>query len=290
MIFQDFSYECPTNIQDAVGLLSEQGIRSCPIAGGTDLTIELRNNAVKVDRLVDVTRIPELKSVENNQKIKIGAAVTFTEIIENSMLQEQLPILIDGSRYIGCDQIRNIATIGGNVANAAIPADSVPILVCLETDAILQTSQGQLRIPVGELITGPNQTKIPAGSIIKSFEIPNIPAGAKTNFQRIGRRQSMSIARLSLAALGSTGSDGKINGVHLVAGSAFPTFNRIKCVEDLLIGQTPGKNLFVAAGKEMANEYVRVSGNRWSTEWKIKAIAAITERALGQIFGGSNDN
>jgi len=290
MIFQDFSYECPTSIQEAVALLCEKGVRSYPIAGGTDLTIALRNNSVKVNRLVDVNRIPELKIIEENHKIVIGAAVTFTEIIENPMLQKQLPVLIDGCKFIGCDQIRNLATMGGNVANAAVPADSVPILVCLEADAILRTPQGQIRIPVSDLITGPNKTKIPAGGIIESFEIQHIPAGAKTNFQRIGRRRSMSIARLSLAALGSTGSDGKINNVRLVAGSAFPTFKRTQRVEDLLLGKTPDEKLFVAAGKEMANEFIRISGNRWSADWKIKAISAITERALSQVFGGSNEN
>jgi CO/xanthine dehydrogenase FAD-binding subunit len=290
MIYQDFTYECPNNIQEAVALLSEEGIRSCPIAGGTDLTIALRSNAIKVNRLVDVTRIPEMKIIEENHKIIIGAAVTFTEILENSMLQDKLPILMEGCKVIGCDQIRNLATIGGNVANAAIPADSIPVLVCLGTDAVIQTLHGQVRIPVSELITGPNKTKIPAGSIITSFEIPNIPTGAKTNFQRIGRRRSMSIARLSMAALGSTGSDGKINEVRLVAGAAFPTFERIQRVEELLLGKTPDKNLYIFAGKEMADEFVRVSGSRWSTEWKVKAIAAITERALSHVFGGSNEN
>jgi carbon-monoxide dehydrogenase medium subunit/xanthine dehydrogenase FAD-binding subunit len=143
---------------------------------------------------------------------------------------------------------------------------------------------------VSDLISGPNKTKIPAGGLIESFEIQQIPAGAKADFQRIGRRRSMSIARLSMAALGSTGSDGKINEVRLVAGAAFPTFKRTQRVEDLLLGKTPDKNLFVAAGKEMADEFIRVSGSRWSTEWKVKAIAAITERALSQVFGGSNES
>jgi CO/xanthine dehydrogenase FAD-binding subunit len=290
MIYQDFSYECPTNINEAVALLSEKGVRSCPIAGGTDLTIALRSNSVKINRIVDINRIPELKRIEDNQKIVIGAAVTFNEIIENPMLQKQLPVLVEGCKYIGSEQIRNAATIGGNVANAAVPADSIPILVCLGADAILQTPQGEVRIPVSELIIGPNKTKIPEGGIIKSFEIPHIPAEAKTNFQRIGRRRSMSIARLSMAAMGSIGSDGKIHEARLVAGSAFPTFKRIQCVEDILTGKKPEKSLFVAAGKEMAEEFVRVSGKRWSTEWKVKAIAAITERALNQVFGGSDEN
>ena len=243
MIYQDFSYECPTSIDEAIALLSEKGVKSCPIAGGTDLTIALRSNSIKIDRIVDVNRIPELKRIEDKQNIVIGAAVTFNEIIENSMLQKQLPVLVEASKYVGSEQIRNTGTIGGNVANAAVPADSIPVLVCLEAVAVLHSLQGESRIPVSELITGPNQTKIPQGGMIKSFEIPHIPDGARTNFQRIGRRRSMSIARLSLAVMGSTGSDGKINEVRLVPGSAFPTFKRIQHVEELLTGKKPDKEL-----------------------------------------------
>jgi CO/xanthine dehydrogenase FAD-binding subunit len=290
MIYQDFTYECPKTIQEAVALLSEKGIKSYPIAGGTDLIIALRSNNVKADRLVDLNRIPDLKVIEDHQKIIIGATVTFTEIIENPMLQKQLPILVEACKVVGCDQIRNLGTIGGNVANAAIPADSIPVLVCLEAVAVIQTLQGETRLPVSELVTAPNRTNIPLGGIIKFFEIPHIPSGAKTNFQRIGRRRSMSIARLSMAALGATGSDGKINDIRLVAGAAFPTFKRIHRVEELLLGKIPEDNIFITAGEEMAKEFIRVSGSRWSTEWKIKAIAAITQRALSQVFGGSNEN
>ena len=100
----------------------------------------------------------------------------------------------------------------------------------------------------------------------------------------------MAIARLSLAALGSLGPDGRIDRVHLVPGAAFPTFKRNTPVEDLLLGKQPDEALFIAAGQAMAHQFTLVSGSRWSAEWKIQAIAAITERALRQIFGGINEN
>jgi len=291
MIFQDFSYECPTNIQDAVAMLDEAGVRSCPIAGGTDLTIGLRNGWILVDRLVDLTRILELRTIQKaNQVVRIGAAVTFTEIINNPMLRKDLPLLVKACEQVGCDQIRNLGTIGGNVANAAVCADSLPPLVCLGSVAVIQSPRGQTRIPISEFVTGPNQTCMPHGGLIESIEIPAQPAGVKGAFERIGRRKAMAIARLSLAALGSLGSDGRISRVHLVPGAAFPRFMRITPVEDLLIGKQPEEALFAAAGQAMADQFNQVSGNRWSAEWKLKAMAAITERALRQVFGGMNEN
>ena len=290
MIFQNFSYTCPTSIREAVDLLSETGIASKPIAGGTDLIIGLRSGAVRVDRVVDVTHIPELKGIKKNGCISIGAAATFTEIIENPLVQKEAPLLAKACQGIGSLQIRNLATIGGNVANAAICADSLPALVCLGANTIIQSSSGMIRIPTTDFVTGLGQIQLPAGGLIQSFEFEPLPKDNKFAIERIGRRRAMSISRLTLVVSGSTGSDGKINAIRVSPGAAFPQFRRFKEVEDLLYGETPAESLFVAAGQAMAQQYHLISGKRWSAEWKEKAIAAITERALRKVFGDGYEN
>ena len=290
MIFQNFTYECPTDIEEAVALLGEPGITSHVLAGGTDLIIDLRTGSVKTDRVVDINHIPELKMIQENGHITVGAAVTFTEMIASPLLQSKAPLLVKACREIGSLQIRNLATMGGNVAHAAICADSLPALVCLEADAVIQSPTGKLCIPVTEFVTGPGQTKLPAGALIQSFELKPLPAGCRVAFERIGRRKAMSIARLSMAALGKVGTDGKIEEVRLVPGAAFAQFQRKTEVEAILLGKKPTESLFCEAGQSMAKLYEDASGKRWSAEWKGKAIAAITERALRQVFGGQNEN
>jgi CO/xanthine dehydrogenase FAD-binding subunit len=290
MRIQNFSYACPTNIEEAMALLNEPGLHSLALAGGTDLIIELSRGSVKADRVVDINRITELKTIHENGRITVGAAVTFTEIIENPLLQSKAHLLVKACREIGSRQIRNLATMGGNVAHASISADSLPALVCLEADVIIQTAVGKICIPAAGIVSGPGQTRIPAGGLIQSFEINPLPAGSRTAFERIGRRKSMSIARLSIAALGSLGADGKIKTIRLVPGAAFAQFQRMNEVEELLMGQTPAEDLFCAAGQLMTQLYETASGKRWSAEWKGKAIAAITERALRQVFGDQNEN
>ncbi|MDR3576154.1 MAG: FAD binding domain-containing protein [Anaerolineaceae bacterium] len=290
MIFQNFSYECPTDLEEAVALLGEPGISSHVLAGGTDLIIDLSTGSVKADRLVDINRIPELKMIRENGHITVGAAVTFTEIIASPLLQSKAPLLVKACREIGSLQIRNLATMGGNVAHAAICADSLPALVCLEADAVILSPAGKTCIPLTEFVAGPGQTRLPAGGIIQSFEIKPLPVGCRTAFERIGRRKAMSIARLSMAALGKVGADGKIEEVRLVPGAAFAQFQRRTTVEAMLLGQKPSERLFCEAGQCMAALYETASGKRWSAEWKVKTIAAITERALRQVFGEQNEN
>ena len=290
MIFQNFSYTCPTELQEAIALLNEAGVHSRVLAGGTDLIIELSRGSVKADRIVDINRISELKMIRENGRISVGAAVTFTEIIENALLQSKASILVKACQEIGSLQVRNLGTMGGNVAHASISADSLPALVCLEADVMVQSPAGKVCIPASEIVSGPGQTSIPAGGLIVSFEMNSIPAGSRVAFERIGRRKAMSIARLSMAALGSLDSAGKIENIRLVPGAAFAQFQRMTLVEELLLGQTPTERLFSAAGQAVAQFYESASGKRWSAEWKGKAIAAITERALRQVFGGLYEN
>ncbi len=287
---KEFGYICARSLDEAIELLNEPNQRSRVLAGGTDLLVQARSGSVDFDRLVDVTRVAELKTIEVNGRVTIGAAVTFAQLVEHPDLQKKAPLLVQACRQIGSAQIRNAATIGGNVANAAACADSVPALVCLEAESIIITPAGEQRVPVTELITGTHQTSLSRGALIRAFTFDVPPIGSRAAFERIGRRRAMAIARLSLAAMGMCGVDGKITWVRLVPGAAFAHFRRIGEVEDRLSGQSPDAALFSAAGRQMAGIFVNESGRRWSAEWKQKALAALTERALRQVVGEPDEN
>jgi CO/xanthine dehydrogenase FAD-binding subunit len=287
---KDFDYVCARNLAEALALLNEAGRRSRVLAGGTDLLVQARSGPVDFDRVVDVTHVAELKAIEVNGRVTIGAAVTFAQLIEHPALQTHAPLLVQACRQVGSAQVRNAGTLGGNIANAAACADSAPALVCLEAQAIVVTPAGEVRWPVSELITGTHQTKLPPGALIRAFTFELPPAGSRGAFERIGRRRAMAIARLSLAAMGARGADGKIAWVRLVPGAAFARFRRVSAVEDWLRGQTPDAAVFQAAGRGMAEAFIAESGRRWSAEWKEKALAALTERALRQVVGGPDEN
>jgi CO/xanthine dehydrogenase FAD-binding subunit len=280
----EFTYVRAHSLDEALALLSEPGVRSRVLAGGTDLVNQFRQGEVTCDRVVDVAHVPELRDIKDGSRIQVGSAVTHAEIAESALLQERAPILVQACRQIGSPQIRNVATIGGNVANAAACADTLPVLVCLEAQAVVVSASGVERVPVAGLVTGVYQTRLPPGGLIQAFEFEAPPPGGRMSFQRIGRRQAMSIARLSVAALGAVDRQNRVTLLRVVPGAAFAHFRRAASVEDQLLGQQPTARRIADAGREMAHMFLQESGGRWSAAYKEPAIAALTERALHEVL------
>ncbi len=279
-------YRRPKSLDEALDLLNEPKCRSRILAGGTDLINQFR--AAKTpdcDRVIDVARLPELRGIRQHQgEINIGATLTHTEVMHSAILQKQAPLLVLACRQIGSPQIRNIATVGGNVMNAAACADTLPALVCMQAEAIIASTEGETRMPVADLITGVGRTQLPEGALLRAFAFKPAPAHSRCSFQRIGRRQAMSIARLSVAALAAQKPDGTVSILRLVPGAAFSRFRQVPVVEEMLLGRVPNESLVVQAGERMAAEFMAESGGRWSAPYKEKAIAVLTERALRQVL------
>lgn len=278
------------NLTEALALLNEPGIRTRPLAGGTDLVIEIRRGHINFDRVVDIGHIPELKHIDTgDDRITLGAGVTFTEILDHPRLGEQAPLLIQACQHVASVQIRNRGTLGGNIINAAACADTLVVMIALDADAHILIPGGDEQVlPVAELVTGPGRTQLPAGALVRAFSFTPPPAPDRTVFLRVGRRRAMVIARLAFAAIGMLDQHGAIREVRLVPGAAFSPIRRIEEVEALLIGQQPTPPLFVEAAQAMQTRLREISGGRWSGAYKQPAIAALTERALNKIFSHTN--
>jgi CO/xanthine dehydrogenase FAD-binding subunit len=280
-----FTYVRPQNIRDAVELLNQSGFKNRPLAGSTDLILLLKHKPDLCNRVVDISLIPEMRSItQQDDIVTIGAACPFSDVITSSIIQKTAPILADACKTVGAVQIRNMGTIGGNVANAAACADSLPALVCLDASARVLTPTEEFDWPVTELVLGPNKTRIPAGGLLVSLSFKIPPDGSRGVFLKLGRRNAMAISRLTVAALGRLAPDGKVAEARFVTGSAAPTICRFKDVEESLTGKVPTPELLLTAGKLATDEMTRLSGVRWSSEFKIPALAAMTTRALARVF------
>ncbi|MCE1253762.1 MAG: FAD binding domain-containing protein [Anaerolineae bacterium] len=280
-----FSYVRAENITQAVRLLNESGIKSRPLAGGTDLMLLLRADPLYCQRVVDITQIKDLHAISRTEdQISIGAAATFSEVIKHPLIAENVSLLVQACRQVGATQIRNLGTLGGNVANAAACADSLPALVCLDAVAKVITPEGELEWPVAQLVSGPNRTLIPPGGLLVSlsFRIPQ--TGSKGIFLKLGRRNAMAISRLTVAALGHLDQNGRIDEARLAPGSASPQILRFSAVENHLLGQYPNRELYQSAGVLATEEMTRLTGKRWSSEFKIPALSALVARAFEAIF------
>ena len=280
-----FGYVQAASISDAVTLLNEPGLKSRPLAGGTDILLQLRHEPHYCDRLVDISRLSDLHRIEQKGGwVHIGAAATFSEVLDNPIIISTAPVLTQACATVGAVQIRNMGTLGGNVANAAACADSLPALVCLDAMATILSPEGEQEIPVSAFVTGPNRTSLPIGGLLISLSYPIPAEGSRSAFLKLGRRNAMAISRLTVAALGRLDANNMIAEARLVTGSATPHIERLGTVEQTLIGEQPTPELYQKAATVTVDEMIRLAGYRWSSEFKVPALTAMTERVFAQIF------
>lgn len=282
---EKLEYVRAASISEAVSLLNEPGLKSRALAGSTDILLQLRHDPHYCDRLVDISFLPELHLIEQHKGwIFIGAAASFSDVMSHPLVNSSAAVLAEACHAVGAVQIRNMGTLGGNVINAATCADSLPALICLDAVAHLITPKGEQSIPVSHLVTGPNRTLLPAGGLLVALSYPIPAPGSRSAFLKLGRRNAMAISRLTVAALGRLDPLGKIVEARLVTGSATPHIERLTAVEKALVGQHPTAALAASAAEMTVAEMTRLSGIRWSSEFKIPALNAMTARVLAQVF------
>jgi CO/xanthine dehydrogenase FAD-binding subunit len=167
-----------------------------PIAGGTDVMVELNFDRVRPPAMLDLTRVPELTEWgRENGRLRIGAGVTYTRLIDD--LATELPGLAIASRTVGSPQIRNRGTVGGNLGTASPAGDGLPPLFAADAEVEVASTCRVRRIPIGDFITGPKRTALAEDELIAAFVTP--VAGGPQQFAKIGTRNAMVIAVCSLA-------------------------------------------------------------------------------------------
>lgn len=188
-------YEAPETLDAALGLLAEAGGAARLLAGGTDLLVQMRAGRLAPTLLVDVKRIPELRSLEPcDGGWRVGAAVTSMELIEHEPFAAAWPGIVDGVRMIGSIQVKGRATLGGNLCNASPAADSVPALIAAGALVTLVGPAGRREVPVEHIATGPGRTCLAAGEVLVSFLLPPRPPRSADAYLRFTPRTEMDIA------------------------------------------------------------------------------------------------
>ncbi len=284
-----FDYKRPDSLDECLDLLSFYKERSRLFAGGTDLMVEFRaddKKLRKVEVVLDISNLSELKFIKKDTNlITIGSGVSFTDIVENSMLKRETPFFTDACLTVGSPQIRNTGTIGGSIGTSSPASDPGPPLVAMDSVLTLLSSSGSRDILLNDFMTGAYRTVIRPDEIILSvkFNAPDPDGGFA--FVKLGRRKALAIARMNVAAYVETGKDGTASDVRIVPGSCMPVTKRITEAENLLLGKKPDYELHTLIGRKVAEKMVEASGRRWSTPYKEPVIAALVKRALNQATG-----
>ena len=278
------AYARPETLEEALSFLKRHGADTRPLAGGTDVMVDLRSGKLEIPYLLDISRLPDLQGISlTPEGLSIGAGVTISEIYRSPLVVQHAPSLIKACAFFGSPQIRNVATMGGNVGNASPSADTAPPLLVHGAKGVLASEEGERTVPVEDLFAGPYRNNMESHELLLRFILE--PAGNRfTDFQKIGRRKSLAISRMSMAVLADCKEDGTLHSARLALGSGTPTPMRMGPVESFFTGKRPDRPTLEAGARMMAQEMIRITGRRPSTVYKEKAVQGLFLRMLAPLL------
>ncbi len=275
----------PKTLSDALSLLSKHGTAAKLIAGGTDVMVDLKFKE-EPGSLVNIKKIPGLSGIkENGEGLAIGALTTIRELESSAILREKLPVLWEAAHQFASLQVRNTATIGGNIGRASPSGETLAPLLVLDAKAKVAFSDGEKSEPFSAFFQGPGKTSMGAKGLLTAIEIPYPPAGSKGVYLKHAVRGAMDIAMVGVAVL-LTPNSGKnqVQDVRIGLGAVAPTPLRAPKTEALLRGKPLSATLIKEAGALAASESSPISDQRSSAENRRWIVEALTRRGLEQTW------
>lgn len=275
-----------TSVQDALKLLADN--KDAPVInGGTDVLIRMKERKLKDATLISIQGLDELYGVtiSGNGSILIGPGTNFTDLTENSIIKEYIPALGYACSQVGSPQIRNIATIGGNICNGAVSADSVPTLLALDAELELTSLDGIRQIPIRQFHTGPGKTVLDKQrELLTRIIIPRESyENHCANYIKFGQRNAMEISTLGCAVNLSLSDDKKfIKDYRIAFGVAASTPIRCPLLEEKVKGMEIGDELFKTITREVLNEVNPRDSWRASKELRLQLVKELSRRATKQ--------
>ena len=274
-------YVAAKTVQEAVTSLAEKGDAARPLAGGTDIIVQLRGGRRQIDRLVDMKAIPELNELTYNASsgLRIGAAVPCYRIYGDAEVASAYPGLIDAASLVGGIQIQGRSSIGGNLCNAAPSGDTIPALIAYSAVAEITGPGGSREVPVEEFCTAPGRTVIQSGEILVAIRVPAPAAHFGACYIRFIPRNEMDIAVVGVGA--SVVMDGNtVTACRIALASVAPTPVYAAAAGAALVGKDATEENIKAASEAAQAAATPISDMRGTAEYRTHLIGVLTRRAL----------
>jgi CO/xanthine dehydrogenase FAD-binding subunit len=275
-------YLTPNSLAEALRFTQQYQGRARLLAGGTDLILDFSSQRLApVEAVVDISRLPELKKIEIQSGIvTVGSAVTLSEIINSELLNHSVPILVAAAKQIAGPQIRNVATIGGNVVNASPAADMIPGLLVLDSLVSIAQLNGKVcQIPLQAFLLGNRKVDLSAGEVVTGFSFSRPAPGIRHYFRKVQPRRAMAIAMLNLAILLKV-DDQKISDIRVAMGAVAPTAVRLKSIEhelkDLPIQMIANPEYYAGINQDI----LPISDFRASRDYRLKVARNLLREAI----------
>lgn len=308
---KSFEYYAPETLETAIDILVQSGEGTYPLAGGTDLVTKTRYGGLVPKAVVNLKRIPGLDEItpeearaeasaealvpslsrgisevpsRSNGGLRIGALVTLNQIAHSSHIRKSHPILTDTAGKMASPLIRNLATLGGNLCNAAPSADTAQPLIAMGAEAVIVGPRGERRVGLEEFFTGPGETVLDRGELLTEVILPPLDHRVRGVYLKHTYRRAMDIAIVGVATLVQFGpKDSVCQEARIVLGAVAPTPLRVREVEAVL-ENAPLTDDRIAEAARLAAQLARPIDDTYSSAWyRREMVEVLTRRALQEV-------
>jgi carbon-monoxide dehydrogenase medium subunit len=287
-----FELATPTSVEECLKTLAQRGPEAKLLAGGTDLLPQLKNHLLKPACVIDVSGVADLRIVEGDARrgFRIGASVTARTLEQHAGIRSAYPALAESAALVGSIQVRNLATLGGNMCNAAPSADMAPPLMALEAEAVIAGPKGRRRVPVAEFFLGVRRTVLAPDELLLEFAVPAPAARSGGHYLRHTPRRELDIAVVGVSSEVVL-TDGVCGKARIALAAVAPTPVRATAAEQALQGQ-PLTAAAIERAAELAVQAARpIDDQRGSADFRRHLVRVLTRRtltrALERASGGS---
>lgn len=271
-------------LKDALGQLDRYGKNAKIIAGGTDLVIELKNKKISPEIIIDISDVEEITSIrEDGEYLRIGAGVTFTQIVNSDRLGENLKGLLKAAHSVGSPQIRNTGTIGGNICNGSPAADTVPPLLALDSKLIVHSADTSREVALRNFFLNKGQVALKENEILGEIVFKRPSKSEILTFGKLGLRKALAISRICTSVYLDV-EDSKIIEARIGNGALGRYGVREEQVEAFLRGRTIGQETLDSAVDMMGQQISERLEGRSSMEFKAEAVKGIFRSALEEAM------
>jgi carbon-monoxide dehydrogenase medium subunit len=281
-------YVRPGNMQDAIAALQAND-KPYLLAGGTDLLIGMKTNAVNPKCLIDLKGIPDIDGIEYDNGFKLGALTTVRDVEITPLIRQKIPVLSEAAATLGSIQIRNRATIGGNLCHGSPAADLAAILLAMNCEIEIATGNGARTIGLDQFFTGPNQTALKRNEVLSQIIIPKEIEQFKGIYLKHGPRKAMDIGIVNIAILmNADAGSGFCNQIMIALGAVAPVPIRAEKAETLLNGNELNPAVIQKAAETAANETTPITDFRASAAYRRDLVKNLVAKGIHQILESNN--
>ncbi len=281
-------YFSPNTLQEALQLLDKYQSRARIIAGGTDLILEIQRHVRQPEVAIDITRIEALDAItlDDNDRIHIGPAVTHNQVVGSALCRERAFPLVKACWQVGSPQIRNRATVAGNLVTASPANDTIAPLRALDAEIVLASVNGERAMSLAEFFKGVRKTALQPNEMVVDVRFPALQPNQVGTFEKLGLRKAQAISVISVATV-LTFDGATVTDARITLGSAAPTIVRATDAEQFLRGKELSEAVIAEAGELAKKAAKPISDVRGSAEYRRYAVGVYTRRALQSLRDGT---